>query len=170
VREFQGRYLDKSGQPEAAQAAYRRSIELNEQADERRGVALARMFLGDSLADEAGLAELETAHQWFAANDDPRMAARALLAIGKLRLKLSQPQGLEAVEEAAKVLGGSGLYSYEAEARELLYRELAEREPDRARVHLERAIELYRRLGSLRAGELERSVPDDNRGDGTAKA
>jgi tetratricopeptide (TPR) repeat protein len=170
VREFQGRYLDKSGQPEAAQAAYRRSIELNEQAGERRGVALARMFLGDSLADEAGLGELETAHQWFAANDDPRMAARALLAIGKLRLKLSQPQGLEAVEEAAKVLGGSGLYSYEAEARELLYRELAEREPDRARVHLERAIELYRRLGSLRAGELERSVPDDNRGDGTAKA
>jgi uncharacterized protein YukE len=170
VREFQGRYLDKSGQPEAAQAAYRRSVELNEQAGELRGVALARMFLGDSLADEAGLAELETAHEWFAANGDPRMAARALLAIGKLRLKLSRPQGLEAVEEAAKILRGSELYSYEAEARELLYRELAEREPDRARVHLERAIELYRLLGSLRAGELARSVPDDNRGDGTAQA
>ncbi|WP_329069861.1 hypothetical protein [Amycolatopsis sp. NBC_01480] len=170
VREFQGRYLDKSGHPEAAQAAYRRSVELNEQAGELRGVALARMFLGDSLADEAGLAELETAHEWFAANGDPRMAARALLAIGKLRLKLSRPQGLEAVEEAAKFLGDSELYSYEAEARELLYRELAEREPDRARVHLERAIELYRRLGSLRAGQLARSVPDDNRGDGAAQA
>jgi hypothetical protein len=168
VREFQGRYLALAGLPEAAQTAYRLSIELNEQADELRGVALARMFLGESLADEAGLGELETAHRWFVANDG-RMAARALLAIGKLRLKLSQPQGIEAAEEAAKLLGESELYSYEADARELLHRELAEREPDRARAHLERAIELYQRLGSPRADELERSAADDNRGEGVAQ-
>lgn len=125
------------------------------------------MFLGESLADEAGLSELGAAHRWFAAHDG-RMAARALLAIGKLRLKLARPQGIEAAEEAAKLLGESGLHSYEAEARELLHRELPDR--DRARAQLDRAIALYRWLGSPRADELERSAPDDNGGDGAAQA
>ncbi|WP_162834326.1 hypothetical protein [Amycolatopsis circi] len=154
VREFAGRYHDLVGQPEQAQRRYRESIELNEAAGEARGEALSRMFLGQSLGDAEGLRELEVAHRTFGELGDGRLAARALLITGQVRIRTGVPGGIDALTTAAESFEASGATFYEAQAREALHAALVEESPEEARSHLERAIELYRELGSPRAGKL----------------
>ncbi len=154
VREFAGRYHDLTDQPELAQQRYRESIELNEAAGEARGEALSRMFLGQSLGDAEGLRELETAHRAFGELDDSRSAARALLITGQVRVRTGLAGGVDALTAAAEAFQTSGATFYEAQAREALHGALVEENPAEARSHLDRAIQLYRELGSPRAEKL----------------
>ncbi|MFE3174504.1 hypothetical protein ACFXPA_38080 [Amycolatopsis sp. NPDC059090] len=154
VREFAGRYHDVVGQPEQAQQRYRESIELNEVAGEARGEALSRMFLGQSLGDAEGLRELEAAHRAFGEIGDGRLAARALLITGQVRVRIGVPGGIDALIKAAEAFEASGATFYEAQAREALHAAMVEESPEAARSHLERAIRLYRELGSPRADKL----------------
>ncbi|GAA1030170.1 MULTISPECIES: hypothetical protein [Amycolatopsis] len=154
VREFAGRYHDVVGQPEQAQQRYRESIELNEVAGEARGEALSRMFLGQSLGDAEGLRELEAAHRAFGEIGDGRLAARALLITGQVRVRIGVPGGIDALIKAAEAFEASGATFYEAQAREALHAAMADESPEAARSHLERAIRLYRELGSPRADKL----------------
>ncbi|WP_037367449.1 hypothetical protein [Amycolatopsis orientalis] len=154
VREFAGRYHDLTDQPEQARQNYRESIELNEAAGEKRGEALSRMFLGQSLGDAEGLRELEVAHRAFGELGDERLAARALLITGQLRVRSGLPGGVDALTAAAEAFQTSGATFYEAQAREALHAALVEQNPAEARGHLDRAIQLYRELGSPRAEKL----------------
>ncbi|MFB9929148.1 hypothetical protein ACFORO_00070 [Amycolatopsis halotolerans] len=165
VREFAGRYHDVAGQPEQAQQRYRESIELNEAAGEARGEALSRMFLGQSLGDAEGLRELEAAHRTFGELGDGRLAARALLITGQVRVRIGVPGGIDALTTAAEAFEASGATFYEAQAREALHAAMVEESPQEARNHLERAIRLYRELGSPRAEKL--ASEDDGGLDGT---
>ncbi|MFD2471521.1 hypothetical protein [Amycolatopsis silviterrae] len=153
VREFAGRYHDLTGQPERARQRYRESIALNEEAGEERGEALSRMFLGQSLGDAEGLRELEAAHRTFSERGDGRLAARALLITGQVRVRAGVPGGVDALIEAAEAFQASGATFYEAQAREALHAALVEDSAE-ARRHLERAVQLYRELGSPRAEKL----------------
>ncbi|WP_175409286.1 tetratricopeptide repeat protein, partial [Streptomyces sp. TRM64462] len=101
VQEFHGRHLERTD-PARAIAAYRRSAELNTQAGERRGVAIATFFLGGA-QDAAGehteaLETLRRAHRDLLAVEDARMAARALAAIGTVHDHLGD------ADEALRVL------------------------------------------------------------------
>ncbi|ATY15807.1 hypothetical protein CU254_39585 [Amycolatopsis sp. AA4] len=154
VREFAGRYHDLTDQPELARQRYRESIELNEAAGEKRGEALSRMFLGQSLRDAEGLRELDAAHRAFGELGDGRSAARAMLITGQVRVRSGLPGGVEALTAAAEAFQKSGATFYEAQARESLHAALVEGNPAEARRNLERAIQLYRELGSPRAEEL----------------
>lgn len=168
VREFLGRYWDRVD-PERAIAVYEESLALNVAAEELRGAALARFFLGCTLdvverADEA-LTMLEQAYTKFTALGDPRMAARALAAVGTVRARLGQDQEAAlALEEAARTLHGEEAFHYEAQALEALA-DLEERRGDAAsaRARLVQALEIYESGGSPRADELRDRLEHDGR-------
>ncbi|MEU1778756.1 tetratricopeptide repeat protein [Streptomyces abikoensis] len=152
VREFAGRYWDRYD-PARAVRVYVDSLALNVAADEPRGAALARFFMGGALIAsgdrEAGLAALTEAYEALSALGDVRMAGRALAALGR------HAHSAEALERAAEMLRETRAGHYEAEVREELA-DLLERSghADDAREHLERAVELLAAGGSPRAGEL----------------
>ncbi|MFF4158653.1 hypothetical protein [Streptomyces sp. NPDC001678] len=156
VREFSGRYWDRFD-PARAVRVYEESLALNLAADERRGAALARLFLGGTLAasgdHEAGLAALTEAYEQLSALGDVRMAGRALAAVGRLA------EDAEALGRAAEMLRETRAAYYEAEVREELAG-LLERSGDAeaARTHLARAVELLDAGGSPRAGELRTAL------------
>ncbi|NGO68951.1 hypothetical protein [Streptomyces boncukensis] len=153
VLEFDGRYWDRFD-VERAIAAYRRSAELNRQADERRGEAIATYFLGCALdargEHAAALETLHRAHRALLACQDHRMAARALLARGRaLAHRGDTAAAKAALGEAAGVLREQRAEHYEAQAREELARVLhSEREhPAAVRAEVARAAEIYEAEG-----------------------
>ncbi|MHA7958452.1 hypothetical protein ACX9I7_11925 [Streptomyces sp. L500] len=152
VREFSGRYWDRYD-PARAVRVYEDSLALNVAADEPRGAALARFFMGGALIAsgdrEAGLAALTASYEALSALGDVRMAGRALAALGR------HAGSAEALERAAEMLRETRAGHYEAEVREELAG-LLERSGDAqaARGHLSRAVELLAAGGSPRAGEL----------------
>lgn len=166
VWEFSGRYHDVTDDHPLAQAAYRRSRELNVRAEEWRGAALATYFLGVSLdasdSHEAGLAALESAHRELRELGDSRMAARALASLGSAQHHLGDTtRATRALEQAAGELKRGGYLYYEAQARDALYHVLGEVDPDQARGQLRLAAGLYRQLGSPKAELLEARLTDD---------
>ncbi|MGA5454105.1 hypothetical protein ACPCVO_46720 [Streptomyces umbrinus] len=168
VQEFLGRYLDVV-EPTSAVAAYQRSLELNEQAGESRGAALAGFFLGcahDARGDHAeAMLLLRRAQQQLESRAEPdmRMAARVRAAIGVVHGHLGETEeAIHELQEAVRVLGGvaKGM-EYEAKAREQLA-DVAQRAGGRVelvRECLSRAGNIYEALGNhSRAQELRRRL------------
>ncbi|MGW1324754.1 NB-ARC domain-containing protein [Streptomyces antibioticus] len=168
VQEFLGRYRDLC-EPSRAVDAYLLSLQLNEQAGEARGAAIAAYFLGcaqDAQGDHAeAMVTLRRARQELESRDEPdrRMAARVTAAMGVVHDHLGETE--EAVRElrgAAQVLGEVGATHYEAQALVQLA-DVAERTGDRdglVRECLSRAVAVHEAAGSRLAEELRRRLED----------
>ncbi|NBE51914.1 tetratricopeptide repeat protein [Streptomyces sp. YC537] len=160
VMEFTGRYWDRFD-PSRAIEAYERAIEVNAEAEEWRGVAIVRYFLGcaqSALGDhEAALSSLHDARQRLTALDDRRMAARATLALGVTHDRLGHPdEAADFLRSAAAVLKQKEAHHYEAEALVALadVEERAGATADVVREHLTRASKIYDDTGSPLAEAL----------------
>ncbi|WP_309505911.1 ATP-binding protein [Streptomyces pyxinae] len=162
VMEFFGRYWDHAD-PARAMGAYRRSIELNLEAGEERGVAIVTLFLGraqDAAGEHArALETLRRAHRLLLDRTPPdlRMAARATAAIGRALDRLGRTEeAVPVLREAVEALRESKASHYEAEALLDLVA-IAER-PGGDRTHiradLARAVEIHERSGQRDAAEL----------------
>ncbi|MDO0912965.1 tetratricopeptide repeat protein [Streptomyces sp. DT2A-34] len=173
VQEFLGRYLDVVAPTEAA-GAYRRSLRLNEQAGETRGVALATFFLGcalDAQGDHAEAMDLLRRAQRELENrrePDRRMAARVKAAIGVAHGRLGDTgQAIhdlrEAIGELAEVADGM---QYEAQAWVQLadVAKGAGGHEELVRECMGRAADIYEALGNQReVEELRRRLDDLDR-------
>ncbi|MFD5783939.1 hypothetical protein ACFVWX_33440 [Streptomyces sp. NPDC058220] len=160
VQEFFGRYWDRVD-PARATVAYRRSIELNLEAEEWRGVAIATYFLGcaQDAAGEHGqaLTTLRRAHQDLTARDDLRMAARTMAAIGVVYEHLGETdQAMGALSEAIQVLRAQKASHYEAQALVRLADITARMggRGDAEREYLTSALKIYEDGGSPEAETL----------------
>ncbi|MEV0910042.1 NB-ARC domain-containing protein [Streptomyces hokutonensis] len=170
VQEFFGRYWDRFD-ADLAMDAYRRSVELNIEAGEWRGVAIATYFLGCA-QDAAGrhdqaLDTLRRAHQDLLTRDDKRMAARALTAIGAVHEHLGDSDtAMRVLGDAADALRAEKASHYEAQALVLLA-DITERTGgarEAVREHVIRAHEIYEAGGSPEVEKLRERL---NRLDGT---
>ncbi|MCT9113954.1 tetratricopeptide repeat protein [Streptomyces mirabilis] len=170
VQEFLGRHLDVVD-PSEAVGAYRRSLELNEQAGETRGAALATFFLGcalDTRGDHTeAMALLRRALQDLESREEPdrRMAARVRAAIGVVHEHLGEiEEAIRELQGAVEALGteAKGM-QYEAQARERLA-DIAQRaggHVELVRECLRRAADIHEALGNhSRAAELRRRLED----------
>lgn len=160
VQEFFGRYWDRFD-ASRAMMAYRRSVELNIEAEEWRGAAIATYFLGCA-QDAAGhhdkaLDTLRRARQDLLARDDKRMAARALAAMGAVHEHLGDPDtAMRVLGDAAHTLRAEKASHYEAQTLVLLA-DITERTggaQETVRVHVTRAYEIYEAGGSPEAETL----------------
>ncbi|MFJ9245622.1 hypothetical protein [Streptomyces sp. NPDC101776] len=168
VLEFQGRYLDRYD-PERAVGVYERSLALNEQAGQTRGVAIVAFFLGCAL-DARGdhieaLAALRRAHDALLADAEPdvRMAARALAAIGAVHDRLGDTTAADReLREAVAILRERDATHYAAEP--LVRRaDIAQRTgagEDVVRGFLTEALEIYDGEGNPAAEELRRRLAE----------
>lgn len=164
VQEFFGRYWDRVDASKAVRA-YTRSLELNVQAEEWRGAAIARFFLGcaqDAEGDHAAaLQTLQRAHQELTARADLRMAARADAAIGAAHERLGDTDAaIVVLSRAVDALRKTKASHYEAQTRVRLA-DLTERTggPRAAvREHLARAFAIYEKGGSLEAQDLRKRI------------
>ncbi|MFJ2256931.1 NB-ARC domain-containing protein [Streptomyces sp. NPDC087844] len=166
VQEFLGRYLDRVDPAQAA-PAYRRSYELNKEAGQSRGAAIAAYFLGCALDARGEYAEaLETlcmAHHDLLAREEPdlRMAARAMAAIGVVHDHLGvTEEAVRALREAVRVLEEEKATHYEAEALVTLV-DIAERagsHQDSVRGWLTRAVTLHEANGNPVAEDMRRRL------------
>ncbi|MER6568786.1 NB-ARC domain-containing protein [Streptomyces sp. NPDC001093] len=168
VQEFYGRHLELSDLARAVDT-YRYCLDLNRRAGDRRGEALALLFLGSAL-DAQGDHEQALTLLGQARADlldlpepDERMAARALLALGRAHAHRDEfDAAFHALETAADTLKARRAYSYEADAREELA-DLAQRtgrHPDRVREWLTRALEIHETNGDRRADDVRRRLTD----------
>lgn len=164
VQEFFGRYWDHVDGARAL-AAYQRSVELNREAGEYRGVAIARFLLGRAqLAagdDAAALASLREAHRDLLARADRRMAARARAALGEVHAHRGETEeARRALRAAAEALGAVDASHYEAQARERLADLVAESggPAEEVRTELTRAWEIHRTGGNPRAEAVRRRL------------
>ncbi|WP_241827140.1 NB-ARC domain-containing protein [Streptomyces graminilatus] len=170
LQEFLGRYLDVVD-PSRAVGAYRRSLELNEQAGESRGIALATFFLGcalDTRGDHTeAMALLCRARQDLESRREPdrRMAARVRAAIGVVHDHLGETEdAIRELRGAVEALGAEAEgMQYEAQARERLA-DIAQRAGGRVelvRECLTRAVGIHEALGDhSRAAESRRRLAD----------
>ncbi|GGZ89929.1 tetratricopeptide repeat protein [Streptomyces echinoruber] len=160
VQEFLGRYWEHCDIDRAI-ASYQRSVELNIEAGERRGAAIAAYFLGcaqDARGDHAAaLDTLLQARRRLLAVADARMAARATLAIGVAYDHLGRPaEAIDALSEAAEMLRAQKAAHYEAQAL-LALADIEERtgaERAAVRAHLTRAWEIYTQEGNPAADRV----------------
>ncbi|WKX68957.1 tetratricopeptide repeat protein [Streptomyces sp. XD-27] len=163
VQEFLGRYWDRVDRHRAI-AAYQHSLELNERAEERRGAAIARYFLGcaqDASGDHAtALTTLREAIRGLRGVGDVRMAGRALHAVGDAHVALGETDlAAIALSEAIGMLRQERSTHHEALACESLARLCARADdPAAAREHWSRALEIYEEGGSPRAGRVREAL------------
>ncbi|MGW7819515.1 ATP-binding protein [Streptomyces puniciscabiei] len=168
VQEFLGRHLDLF-EPARAVETYRYCLDLNRRAQDRRGKALALFFLGSAL-DAQGEHEQALTLLGRARADlrdlpepDERMAARALLALGRAHAHRHEyDAAFHALEAAADTLRARRAYSYEADAREELagLAQRTGRHLDRVRAWLTRALEIHEANGNRRADDVRRRLRD----------
>ncbi|MDQ1304793.1 MAG: hypothetical protein QG671_621 [Actinomycetota bacterium] len=163
VWEFRGRHSEGED-PEAAVDAYRRSIVFNRRAGQRRGQALAELFLAGALtALAAGEARAEAVELYeqsravFVELGDARMAARAQLGLAGAQAAAGRTvPAIELLNEAVSAFAERRLFHYEAEALEHLaglYEQV--NRPDLTRSCLVRAAEILRLFGSGRAEQVQ---------------
>ncbi|MCO1580479.1 NB-ARC domain-containing protein [Crossiella sp. SN42] len=157
VWEFTGRYLDLVDRA-GAEEAYQRSIQLNAEAGEHRGVGLGKLYLGGTLhalgrTDEA-LDSLGEALN--ALRDDQRLAGRALLALAEIHAE----QGLDdqarvELEQALSVFIDRKAAHLRAQADRALA-DIAVRQGDAAtaREHLQAALRYHEETGGPDVAEL----------------
>lgn len=166
VWEFRGRHAEEVD-PAAAVDAYRRSIAFNRQAGQRRGQALAELFLAGALSvdghseerhDDQAAGLFERALAVFLDLGDARMAARARVGLAGVQAAAGRTgPAIQLLHEAIEVFVERRLFHYEAEALERLaevYEQ--ERRGDLAQACLIRAVEILTLFGSGRAEELQR--------------
>lgn len=160
VQEFSGRYWDRFD-PNRATAAYERSLALNIEAQDPRGVAIATYFLGcaqDAQGDHRrALATLRNAHRGLLGVDDQRMAARALAAIGAVHDHLGDTgAALRTLNEAVRTLHEQQAGHYEAQSlvklADIIGRMGGPREAERG--YVGRALAIYEDGGSPEANIL----------------
>ncbi|GHF23259.1 hypothetical protein [Streptomyces morookaense] len=163
VPEFAGRYWDHVDQARAL-GWYELSLQRNIEADEPRGAALARLFMGSTLLasgeHERAVATLQEAYGQLDGLGDARMAGRALAALGHAYDSLGrEDEAVRALERAADMLNATQAVYYEAQVREESA-DMARRRADRAaeRRHVARALEIHEAGGSRRAGELRKRL------------
>lgn len=159
VWEFIGRYRDKVD-PGTSADAYRRAIERNAEAGERRGVALATYFLGRATSSggdqAAALKILRRAHRLLLEVDDERMAGRGSISLGVAHFRSGDTAAARReLERAVSVFTRSKAAHYEAEAREVLA-EVAEQEGDlhAARENLTRVLHIRQASGAPNLDDL----------------
>src|SRR5262249_12886848 len=123
VWEMYGRYLEHVDRV-GAEAAYRTALALNLDAEQWRGAALARYFLGvclDALGrrDEA-ISLLTEAYDWLRDRDD-RMAARCRYGLGLAwQHDGDLARASRELHAAAAYFAAEQLWHYEVPAREAL--------------------------------------------------
>ena len=171
VQEFLGRYRDLF-EPSRAVEAYQLSLELNEQAGEARGAAIAGYFLGcaqDAQGDRAeAMVTLRRARQDLETRAEPdlRMAARVTAAIGVVHDHLGETEeAIRELREAARVLGEEQATHHEAQALVQLA-DIAERTGGHeglVRDCLSRAVAIHEAAGSRLAQTLRRRWEDLDR-------
>ena len=166
VQEFLGRYWERHDLARAV-AVFERSLRLNREARDRRGTALAGLFLGrvQGLAGhpEQAVGTLEWAVGEFEELKDVRMAARARGALGEVRARLGDSAGARRdLESAVAGLRSSEAFHYEAQTRIALARviERSGGDPAAVRAHLDRALEIYEQGGSPDADTVRRRLED----------
>ncbi len=150
VWEFIGRARESSNDLDGAVAAYREAEAHNLAAGERRGQALAQLFMGRAL-DSAGhhvqaIELLRNARDVLIELDDQRMANRSSISLAIAHQYLGQlSEAKEELEQAVHFFSQTQAWHYEAEARETLAEILQQiGDHEGARVHLERAEQLRR--------------------------
>jgi len=162
VWEMYGRYLEYIDRVEA-ETAYRKALALNIQAEQWRGAALVRYFLGGCLdtmgrRDEA-VAFLSEAYDWLRDRDE-RMAARCRYSLGLARQHDGDlAQASRELHAAAEYFAVEELWHYEVPAREALA-DLAGQLGDRdgERRELQRALDVEQRAGGPRAERLRQRL------------
>ncbi|WP_083933593.1 tetratricopeptide repeat protein [Sciscionella marina] len=151
IEELYGRYYDSIGEYVKARAAYARAIELFTLAEDDRGNAFTKHFLGVSRlgagdSDDAYVI-LDEALPLVRATGDIRMTGRTLTALGEAHHGLGRfEQAAETFRSAITTLA-DGYEFYRARA----YERLAEVDRENAEQHLARARELYTWLGGPEA-------------------
>ncbi len=168
IWEFRGRYLERAGRRAEAEDAYRKSLDLNESAGDRRGAALAAFFL-TGVTGRTSIADYQRLHHVFSRElADERMAARVGIRLGAAYAEQGEPErAVPVLDEAVRVLLRRNATHYAAEALQVLA-DIAERLGDPAGAHraLSKAAELLaargiplpatarERLATLEAGEV----------------
>ncbi|HWS35755.1 MAG TPA: tetratricopeptide repeat protein [Actinoplanes sp.] len=149
VWEFRGRYLERAGRDDEAVDAYQQSLNLNENAGDRRGAGLAAFFRA-GVGGRTPVAEYERLFRLFGRElADERMAARVGIRLGAAYAEQGEPERAVAVlDEAVQVLLRRNATHYAAEALQVLA-DIAERlgDPDGARQALSKAAELLTARG-----------------------
>ncbi|MDH6577704.1 NB-ARC domain-containing protein [Kitasatospora sp. MAP5-34] len=166
VQEFLGRYWERRD-PTRAVAVFEESLRLNREVPDRRGAAVAGFFLGCALDADGRTEEAAATLRWVIeefdslADEDRRMAARALAALGRVRARLGDTDGARSdLERAVEALRATDASHYEARTRIALADLLEGTTGDRggARGHLVRALEIFEQGGSPDADELRRRI------------
>lgn len=172
AHEFRGRYLEVSDpeRPERALAEYARSRDLNVQAKEPRGAALATFFAARLRAESPNVAagELEqalrdlqeSAEAFRSFPGESRMPGRALIAAGIAEARLGREEDAAAtLTEAVQELGDA---HYAAEALEKLA-DITGRSGDTAtaRDHLRAAFRIYERVGHPKSRAVADRLAED---------
>ncbi|GAA4036287.1 hypothetical protein GCM10022247_72520 [Allokutzneria multivorans] len=141
VLEWTGIVLAQAEDFVAALAKFREAWDIDVPEELRaRAEALLRMHIGRTLGADADLAELRKSLDYFVAHGERGNAARVLVLI-------AEPDG---VERAVADFEAEGMPCQQAQALELL----ARLRPESAERSLERAADIYRRLGLV--NDLER--------------
>ncbi|MFF2086099.1 hypothetical protein ACFVVM_20170 [Nocardia sp. NPDC058176] len=152
VWEFVARYRE-AAEPDGAQEAYQRSVDLFERENDARGVAFVRFFAAKARlsAGDPARAEIEmrAALPLIRAVGEARMLGRCLTELGRMLIEDESAEARVLLTEAAEVLDAGGHTFYEAQAQEQLAH-VAERSGDIAarRAALTRLVQLHRDLGS----------------------
>lgn len=153
VWEFLGRYRD-AAEPESSAEAYEQAIHRNDEAGERRGVAIATYFLGCAVSSRgdqaAALPILRRAHRLLMEVDDRRMAGRGSISLGLAYLRCGNTTAArEELEQAVDFFALSEAAHYEAQAREVLADVAVEAgDPGLAREQLLRVLSIREASGA----------------------
>ncbi|MCP3802087.1 NB-ARC domain-containing protein [Allokutzneria sp. A3M-2-11 16] len=143
--EWAGIVLAQTGDRAAALARFQEAWEVVVPDDLRpRAQAMLRMHIGRTLGPDADVAELKKSLDYFVARNERGNATRVLLLLAELEGSATM------AEQAIADFEADGMARQQAQALELLARL---RQEDAAR-SLERAADIYRRLG--RVDDLDR--------------
>ncbi|WP_198681091.1 NB-ARC domain-containing protein [Lentzea terrae] len=153
VWEFIGRFRDQVD-PESSPEAYEQAIHRNQEAGERRGVAIATYFLGCAMSSRGdqtnALRTLKQAHRLLLEVNDQRMAGRGAISLGLAFLRDGNTTAArERLLDAVEYFSGSEATYYEAQAREALADVAVESgDPALAREQLERVLLIRQASGA----------------------
>ncbi|GAA2816555.1 NB-ARC domain-containing protein [Crossiella cryophila] len=163
VWEFLGRYWDKVDRAEA-ERAYLRSIQLNAEAGEQRGVGLGQLYLGGTLHALGRIEEaLAVLGQALTALDgDARMRGRARMALAAVHAGQGRDELARVEFEAAvEVFTDRKTFHYRAQAQRALA-DIALRQGDLAvaRENLLAVLDYQEQTGGPAVAELRRELAE----------
>jgi tetratricopeptide (TPR) repeat protein len=160
VWEFIGRFRD-AAEPELSAEAYEQAIHRNDEAGERRGMAIATYFLGCAMSSRgdqtAALPILKRARRLLEEIDDQRMAGRGSISIGLAHLRCGNAAEARAeLSQAVDFFSSSEAAHYEAQAREALADVAVEAgDPEMAKEQLLRVLDIRKASGAPDVAALQ---------------